>query len=742
MKTLLRVYSRTHVLEFEKCEFSPLELSQFRSNVQTACSEVVDALRAGFTFDKDMKALNALIESLESIFCKIEKHLDIPVTYRRTMTPLPAKKADLVVRDLPNDLSPPEEEEVKHKEETVAVYEEQKPTFGIMASVRLDTFLEKVCGDLNIELDPKQDIWERLDLMHNGIKTKLKVVSKLERDLEVCKKSIEAQNQTIASLTQKLKAAEKENKELRMDIEELTADLDDRASTAMKQKDEALKVARAREEQFFKLRMKFNENSFRQTLQTVVERLAAFLSLPLGDRDDLVKMGASLSETLVKKGCARCAKNSETVDAIVKVLKPLMPNVKDDPVVIAKALAKEYSAVVDERDNFCRALTKSDNDLHHLQSVGREIEKRTGEYLKSIDEEFEFSEGDLGQTILKNVGNLIHKHDSEMTGTVARLGEQHRSELLMILDRLGAICPTEGRIGDGDVTKAICDAIIEVKERVRRQDEELGTLRAVLEKVGVWLCSKVGEDDDKNGIEDMMEILDKRPNPLSETVVIQRNNYEELMGQLTSLLLQLKGGLRMEEGHEMEFMGQKEMIGYCQRLIEKVHDELENLRNTGVMQKRKIEMVEGWHLRVLRQLQIFSGISDFASELTVVDQISGILDDVAAQSIPIKVINERTSGIRRILEIEASDVTDYLPEIERSLNVLSNTLLVVKEFDGPLKVLLKWLEGEFSVDRAREAMEEVHRILKIGLSGEVQEKVASVVCGFVSLISALFEFGG
>jgi hypothetical protein len=248
----------------------------------------------------------------------------------------------------------------------------------------------------------------------------------------------------------------------------------------------------------------------------------------------------------------------------------------------------------------------------------------------------------------------------------------------------------------------------------------------------------VVDQTEKREEEKEVEPKRKPHNPLAATVAEQRRAYESLSQQLSVIMIRLQGILEVENTSKTQGTG--EMVRSTESLLEKIHDEIERLKLVESSQSKKLEAIESWHLRILRQLQVFFGVKQFEGKLGVIDEISELVDEISAQFMPVKVVNEGTVSLRKLLEVEESTFEDYMLEIERKVSVLMNSLAVVRSFDEPLRDFMRDRDGKDEI-WFMERIEGFHEILKGELNGEVNEKVASVICRFVSLVSALCGVG-
>lgn len=744
MKSFQRVYSSVHFSEFLKSGFSQSELVQFKANVQTGCNDIMDGLRAAFVFYPSMDKVKEDVSDIHKHLSRVTKQMKLPQTLNRTVRKILTVRDEALTRKRGPGMARVRE----------FVEGDGEPDTEFVVTVKVEQFMREVSGELGMELDMSQDLLENLRKVKSEMMGRIKAAKELEKEFEMFQDKVKTQSSNITTLMKRYNAKESENAMEKSELNHVIGELEERNVEILRQRNEALETAKRREEQFYKIRMKFNESLILQTLEIVTERIAKFLNLQIVDRNNINKWALELSETLIKRGCLNCKRKDELLNETRRRLQPALPQTavagETTPSLAASVVAK-FEKTKHELTSMTEYCHKLEGELETMKKGAEEIARQSAEHLQIFKRSFEGKTAqEISASITKSFAEMVSKHKIDMASLESSMKRQHSEELSNITKELLVICPMTDVKTDEDITSVMTKLAERVKEQYQELTKKNEQLAQENAKVKSWLLERSGSTDDSLSSEHLMMKIDTAENPLTQTVLQHAKATHKLQSEIALILAQIKGIMRYEDGQDPSTMSIPEIVDYSQLLIEKLHDNIETTKRDFSLQGKTLIELENELGKIYSQLNRCLGRCDPVPATGIASQVEEMIDRVVnnVDNVSVSKVNELTSSIRNILGIDSLNPMEYIPTITNEFIVQNNSLGVVRQFEDPLAFIFRSFDFEFGSysDRdgcfsdLRSGMMKLHDLMAHAFKGDLNSSVVTVLTRLVSLSSALFGY--
>ncbi|KAK8853776.1 hypothetical protein M9Y10_016319 [Tritrichomonas musculus] len=763
LRTLYRLYESEHNSEFSKSGFSICDLLQLRSNVQSAILDIIGGLKAAFSFHDDIEKIYSQVDEIQKMLTRVSEQINLPQTVVHT-----AKKKVITDPRLLRKRSKDPLKDVKNFLRTTDNKDAVDIDSHIVICGKLDLYIDKVCDELGIPpFDNSINVWERLNMVQEQVIHRIKSSKELEREYSLFQEKIQTQSGHITNLmkTNNKKTAECEEIEKRLN--QKIADLEDRNQEMMKQRNDALTITKKREEQLFKLRLKYNENGTWKALQEVTQVLSRFLGIPIPDSKDIPKSAMDLSFTLNKRGCVKCHQHEDMEKDIRKRIERIIPiKEKDSLVNIISGLLADYQRMKYQSDMSHASHSHIEDGIKAMQECLKLVEVKSNEVLQINNEGLEKDDKKKKKErsileMVKDTSNsfllLLNMHKREMESLKKHFDERRQNELSSIMSKALSLFHPEKVSESDDVVEMILDILKNSSEQYDDCKLENRNKDDMIEKVTNWLRIKTNTEDDQS-IEKMMTIIDKKENPLENVVYEQQLEKNQIQQEIHLMVTKIKGICGVNE--QTDYMELNNLIKYANVILDKLHDKVEMENNSSDMRAHEDDYIIGELSNVISRFKNILDNSesiDFSKETTnsLLKRLHILIDQLTSekQYIQIDVINQLTDRLRNeeINDLPHSlDPREYLPMISQKIEPLFNTINLIKKLLNPMLDIFKNFDFKLkSYDPSTETFNslktsllEMHNVLKNDMKGEMVTECVTFLSKNMSLISALVGFIG
>lgn len=746
IKSFMRVYSSVHFSEFMKSGFSQYELIRFKSNIQTGCNEIIGGLRAGFAFPGEMNSIMEDVEAVQKHLELISKQMNMPQTVKRFV-----QKIELKDR-------PKRQEKPDALAKTKAFVEHMPPLTpnetSLVLAVKVEQFLADMSRELGVAINSEEDVSDKLNVVKMEMMKRIRSARQTEKGFKAFQDKLKQQSQNITGLMRQCSAKETESEIMKHELNQVISQLEERNVAIAKQRNDALETAKKREEQFFKIRTKFNESAVWQTLELVTDRLANFLSMTVVDRTDLTKCATELSEILINKGCVSCKRREEELNTIrdkLKLVTAEAMNSKETTPDLVSALVDDYRKMKREHRGLEDECERLKQEAFTLKATVRSIEKQTAESLRMLSGSVDGKKSpeEVSRCVLDSLSQMMKQHKDELEATRAELKAQHAEEMSRIIKELLNVCP----VTDIDTNEPFNEIVVKIAKAVTDRHMDMThrneELQAVAEKLRKWMMRKAKCDDSSVSFDVLMEMVDSAENPLAETVAEERRATGRAQTELSVVLDQVKGILNIDDKQTPQRMEQRELLEYSRELLESLHDKIESDQTVITHQSQEIQKYRGDLLTILSHVNRIVGNENAGSPENMAELIEEALSGIQKQDpVPIFEMNEMTQSLRQTLDIESANPREYIPIITDAMLKWMHSVTVLKEFEIALNTMFTSFDFDFTSYQPgtkqfgdlRKNMLKLHGLLARKMAGNMNPVIATVVTRLISLASAFFGY--
>ncbi|OHS98874.1 hypothetical protein TRFO_34827 [Tritrichomonas foetus] len=745
MRTLLRLYEASHNSEFVKSGYSISELHQLRGNVQSSILDIIGGLKAAFSFHSDLEKIYDQIGEIHKMLKRITDQINLPQTVVRAV-----QKKTITDHRLRRKWKDDPLKQMKQ-----FVNETPAGDSAIVILGKMELFIEKITEELGVPtLNRFIDIWERLDNLQELILRRIKSAKEIEKEYSLFQEKIRNQSGQITTLmkTNNRKTAEADETQKR--LQKTIVDLEERNSEMLKQRNEALTITKRREEQLFKLRLKFNESGAWKALQEAVHVLSRFLGVPIPFPDDLPKSLTELAFTLNKKGCLKCRQTEDLFNDIRKrVSKAILVKPSESVVQIISNLIVDHQKLKYQFEMSDTNYSKVEDDFKALKDCIRTIESKSNDVLKvKTDDDPDRTVKDLTNGAINAFLFLLEMHKKEIEAINNHNNEQRQQELSSIMKETLSMFPTDKIDHDANISDIITKVLKNANSDFDKLKLQIRNQEDVIEKIRAWM--KIRTNTENENFEKMMSMIDSEENPLEKIVYDQRIAKGKLHSELHVIVTKIKGILKVND--PTDYMEMEKLMKYCEALLDRLHDKIEADESTQAIRTREekivFENISSIIIR-LRALLNHTDQFDFSQENmnSLISTLNDLIDELSGEKlfIDVETINKMTKRIREANGVPHSvDPREYLPILSQKIEAMNNSVDVMKKLLKPLLNIFQNFDFEIgSYDPEgndfllmKENVMEMHNIMNSDMKGELVPECSTFLSKDVSLISALCGF--
>lgn len=584
IKTFSRLYNEAHFQEFPKSGFMQIELSQFKTEVMSECSEIIEALRTSFNLNSDLDKIfhesNEITQSLQKIVNKI----NLPRTF---YTVIAKEKLELSSYDDQNTQSNKTKGDITKVESFV----NQKivtpsivgpisasindPEKNIVVCAKLEAFIDSLEDKLLIEKDLEKNVWDRLDSIKNEFFERLSIADQRVKTFKSYQKEIENQGSEIASMMLESNEKSAQLSKTKREYEEQIELLKKKISDLENENQETLNKIEVKEKLIKKLRTDNDNKKAQETLNRIGQKMGSLMNnnehnLEFRKNDENIQNVDKMSVFVLERRCQKCREYEEMRKNIRKILEELIGLKEGETVIQAiNRLRDEVLKLRDDNARLAEENEKTMNDIAELKKclvdVISEANKTMLNVPKSLDDK---NVQEMCQITRDTFENLRKFHQEELKKLEEKLKGIHNKDLFEISNKLNPLSQNskilsktrsdynqENQIHNEEeednnnkelITSFIKasnykDFILEqlklANARMDETDKQLNFCKELLFKVEKWMNvqSELSTDNVPidQALEMLMDAIEHKPNPLEKVV----NNLQNQLSLIDKNIL-------------------------------------------------------------------------------------------------------------------------------------------------------------------------------------------------------------
>lgn len=748
VRAFLRIYNTVHYKEFVKSGYSQCELIQLKTDAQTACNDIIGAIRAAFSLESDLDSIFAEINNVQKLITRITEEMNMPIKIVHTVVKKTITDPFLKKPKKPDPLKKMKKYvEVQHESEV-----QTDPLKSIVVAGKLEMFIQKLCVDLKIPyLDSKIDVWDKLDVVRDIARQKITAANECMKEYELFQEKIKNQSGTITKLMKQTAEKESELSYNEKTANQIISDLRQQNEEIMKQRNEILHVSKKREEQLFKLRMQFNESKTYKMLQTLTDTVSKFLiennHFQYYGKDDLVQRATKMNEVLAKKGCGKCkAAQDGNQDLKAKINKALGYE--------AESLSNAINALIQQNETkekrikeLANSKTKAVSELVDLQKCFTEIQVQSKSTLQALSTSFEGNDtNEISQNVLQTFENMCKQHQQELKELHHELSIKHDKELNDIISLAISLSPPDSKELQATPIELIISMLEHACKKKSEFQNELTEINTELHKAKNWLASKCNKSVNSS-VEELIKAFDELPNTLSPTILNMQSIMSINFTEVVVLVTKIAGIMKMNPP-DFKFMETKDVLQYGQRLLDDLYDKHEeSLLKTSLLTREQANIktrLTELYLRIKR-IKNEEPPESIPSDNEVFDSFNEIFDQYTNQIVYFNVaeLNQMTEMTRNDLGIGSTLPIEYIPQICDAFKAYHTCFTYINKFEKLLERTFQEFDFEYksydprsdSFNSLRRIIIEFHNILND--TSNIDNSINHLT-KFVSLITAFY----
>ena len=607
IKTFIKIYNDAHYHQFIMSPFMPVQLGQFRANVLAACSDIINALKAAFSFDTEINEVIDIIDAMTKHIQEILEIANLPPTFikpkttviTRAFVPEDKEKQKQIEREKRLKLDPLAE---------VKDFTEGFNGTGFFAITRLETFIKDISDEFDFEIDDELDVWGKLDVLKQQIQLVMKKTKSTEKEHVLFIERIRNQSKTITGLMKQKEQREQEIEVEEREVKARNVDLEERNEELLRQIVEATSVAQRREMQLFQLRESSQEPQLKACLERVLYRMnkivdAKYQSFSFS-KEDLITRADKISSYLSHKKCSKCQQREEEENRLVDRLSEILGYPVDSFDKSVKELLDKYTQTSKEMNVMKRKMQEKEDKLQTATAAVNEIKRRTKELALRIGHSITDDIDNIAEATLVAFNEMDESHKDELIQQEKTIKEEQKSKYRDILDALGI---TEDERDNLDFIARFCKDLVEsnheMDQTIREYEQFADDIEEFLtthwnvqktfptaqqssfnESSTALLFSKKRNLDKLVTIKSYMKQIAESPNPLSKPYEAALKAMDDVRASFMTSIRRVSGLLgksnpTIPQDIEKLISTHDKMIGEVQDIFEKDREKIEKQTN-------------------------------------------------------------------------------------------------------------------------------------------------------------------
>ncbi|EAX99217.1 hypothetical protein TVAG_236620 [Trichomonas vaginalis G3] len=742
---------------FTRCGVQQSDLKQLKQDIISGSNEIVIAIRAGFSFDKDM---NMLTQQFDKITEFVDTMMDLV-----ELPPSPVRSPLLTSRrNTSRFANTPVGETITPNPEYNGVVD------------MVEKFVTDIQKDFKLEINPECDVFEKLE----EIRSQLLISYKPDDDINKSEvKFADVQFQTSGRQNE-LDIAEGTGQSIYTDFDDSFTQTTARSTRSRRVSNMSdpinlleAKVAKLEEE----LKKKDEEiNELKQTsdqrAKLTLEKAINKMSGILSDSDgEFVKDGENAEKLqlfVVDRKCPICAKREVEeleivekardaflkVDATVSDLNQL-PQAIDELVEQVQTAQNEVVLRNEELDiknseifNLNQKLEEQNDKITAMQMAQNTLKQLLyGDNPPSDDM-------DVAAITMNAFNELEKKHKNELKELEISIEKKHREGWEKVYETL--------KISKDEGPQAIYNEFDKQNKVIEDLRNQLNQANGVLKRIEAWMRDHATAQTQGMGLEEkfqsLMFAIDEAPNPLSLP-------YEELMKERRQIRSEIEETVTNLAKQFHTKLGVKNLKTVKIAKLMELHKDLTG-KATGDMGAKiekitklsqTIEKLRGIIVKQCNRLWEFLEVPphDFENNNIeeMMNKLAELIEKVCCSGsqnfVSKEVINKAVVPIRKHISSKSNDPRVFIPEMVKFIMESYDTFTMIYTVAKPLEEALGAYDftkmpeiGDKKFSHTRECVFRVNAIVK-----EAQEKYKDkqgyrafdVLNDFVSLTCALFS---
>lgn len=708
VKAFLRVYNDNHFTVWSKTGYMQCELVQFKSEFAACCNDVIRAIRNGFCFEDNMKALFDECDAFTDILQTITGELNLPssLTYhsRPTENIAPAE-------DLPKNL----------EAELLDFVGYVPPQKSIPNISKLELFIEDIAERLNVVIEKKKNetVWNRLDLLKSvffkrineiqlAIKEQRMFQEKIDNQSDDMKRFIlqtaikeEVMNNDREQLHLEIKRLKFEVKCLTSDNEELKKRIDDQTDI------------------IGELRIQIRDVLQQSTIKVMTDRMIKMMTNLDENNPLLPQVGETATAEkfnlfTFEKKCSRCRVYEQMSREVKKKLKNICEIPRNAPLnEVMDFFINLHIELERQREHLSRENEVYKDHLNRLVGECSSISNEMAELCNDMDIKCDTKDGATMTKAIRDAFDIFKKFvDQQLVEQRKSLDGQFSSQLDELFKRFYKYVPNF----TFDETKSKHDEISRFATHLDKffydTNNELKLSKSLLKDVEKWMSEKThftsnGMQNDQ-ALYTMMRDIDEAPNPLQGDLEKLRNEKAILFSEMKKLYAFFNriSGLADEIPDDVSV---NTLITSNRVLLDKVDSIIHTNKFTIQRQREELRVCEDIVKAVAKDM---NDTLEYQYDFTgkdlhyTCDKLQVLAEELCnpgsnSMLIPASTINALTLSTRKLFESSYPDIIlpphpcNYIPILLEKTSLGINTMNSINAFVPPIESIFDTFDFSF-----------------------------------------------
>lgn len=752
LKSFVHVFNTASYNVFPKSGHMQVELAQFKNEFNSACNDIINGIKCGFSFKDDMKQIFDVASDFNEYLLEIIQTLNIPTSI--THAARQRKLSDSNSEDSQTTF-----------EKLMEFVGEIEPEENIVTCAKQDLFIDSIANRMNIQITKEVDVWTRLDLLQKEFFKKLDAVKVAEDNQNMLLQKIDAQSKHMKEIIKDNAAKENSHQAEQLRLNNLINKLNDDIAMLKSEKIGLENRIVHLETINAKLRSKKNDDNTNDMLDRIGNKMSLMMTAVddpvqqtmLPDEEDTNRL-EKMNLFVLEKRCSKCNAYEQMTRDVKKKLKAIVEIPKNAPLPrVIDSFIDDYKTLESNHKQLQEDYELLQNKLQLLLDANQRVLDMIAEQLNELDIKYEAkTPEDMANAIYDAFTKLREHYENKLIQQAKEAEERHKGELEEIMKLLKEMMPG---IEDDPLLSAAEQAIARIRkldEKLRQVTYELNNANILLKHVEKWMNGKSNFVTDglpiDHALEMMMKAIDEAPNPLQEVVDRLEAARTIYMIDLQENYLRLARVLK-QEPKDPKKLSENELIEQLQSFISQIENDSHAKEFIIEQQRAELASIQSDLAPIASKFKAFLEREDInlenADNEKLIHFISYFCDEITTPGgnnlfIPVATVNKLTLNARKQMQSQLPpDPVSYLPYMMRKMIRDSMTVQATKELAPSIKTIFDHFDFNYdtfdpaSVDfiSVRDHLFNVHQVMNNVMNKKMSKGTVYVVQHLVSLAS-------
>lgn len=753
VRSLLSIYNECHFRDFPKSGYLQVELSHFKSIVIASCNDIIGALRAAFTLESDLDRIMTEGNEVTDYLQDLTQRLNLPSTVVKTIP-----KAKLRNQDNSSSVG---ENTMERITEFIEKGSTVNPEKSVVVCAKIDTFIDEVSEDLDIEIDTEMSTWDRLDTLKEAFFSRLAVSKEFERDLSLYQNQLKSQGEEMSEMLKDSYQKGLDFKAIKQEMQCKINELKVRLDQMTKERDDALATVARREESLKKLRTDKDNEHANEMMARIGNRMNEIMSFDVTKDNKEIKNVQNMGVFVLERRCQKCREYELMRKQIRDALKGVIDlNSGETIVEQVQRLSNEITHLREYNSQLVEENKQALFDMTALRHCAIDMLNQVADDMKkmrpSVDD---VSAKDVAEMTKLAFEQLRNHHQEQMELQKKRLLEERAADFREISFKMNEMCQDSECEATPDFKTLVLNKVEKTKERLFNAERDLRFANGILKDVEKWMNKQTELSTEQMPIDQalylMMQEMENGNTPLHRQ--IEKMTSDEQMSRACLYIISKRINEIVGSGIlKTENMDIVELSGYMELQSEKML----NLHNKNMERLKKqdedIEYSTANLKNVCNKMAYVLQIDemDFSKKLIreLVDHLVGFMDEMTGSSskyfVPISTLNDMTKQIRKNAKLPSClNPFLYIPMLDKQLSIYRKSLDAIELFVYPLKSIFSNFDFKLesfdplspSFKYLREQIFRMHGIIGRIPDSDILKVVNDVLHHFLSLSSSFLS---